>query len=725
MAMATHDSGARWKTFLSEAKEQEITLLLSRQTASPVIDVSFHELTGFDPEFAEDILISPRLIISSGHKILSEICRDRGVDLDAMIRLSDLPKDTMRPLREIGSRDIDKLRSLDVIVTKMSQLKPRIHLAVFQCETCGETQQIDQTNESELVEPIRCPPDTGCGASIRGTDSTRFNLVMNISRMINNQWLEIQELPENVPSGAQPSRAQVLLEGDLVNKHLPGQRITANVIPVVRSEIKKNKKTPMFDIIYHMVSSTHESVPFTEIKISDEERTQIEDVADTDNLLQLMGNSIAPSIFANDKLRLIKRSLALQLFGGVRRKTSDDNYLRGDIHILLMGDPGVAKSQLLSYMSNISPRGKFATGGGTTGAGLTAAAIRDTFGDGRFALEAGVLPLSDRGLAAIDEFDKISNEDKGSMHPAMEQQRIYVAKGGITATLPARCAILAAANPKGGRFTNRNENSSIMTSFEETGLPYPLASRFDLLWLIRDETETNTDTKIARHILDIRTSSVNENSSLDIDFESEQEKEDSIFSLGVDGKRHLTMEFLRKYVAFAKRNYFPNLNEKAKLAIEEYYVNVRNDTAKQDRSAGAFENEGEKDRVIPITARAIEALIRLTEAHARMHLKHVADETDANVALAVYKHWRDDSRIEDESELQSGVSASKRNINQSIRKIIRGICEERGGEAEITLIYNRARDFGLVESQVDDVISSMSINGEIYTPRGGTYRFAR
>tara|TARA_B100000575_G_scaffold81436_1_gene64056 strand:+ start:1338 stop:3515 length:2178 start_codon:yes stop_codon:yes gene_type:complete len=725
MAMATHDSGARWKTFLSQAKEEEITLLLSGQTPSPVVDVSFHELTGFDPEFAEDILISPRLIISSGHKVLSEICRDRGVDLDAMIRLSDLPKDTMRPLREIGSRDIDKLRSLDVIVTKMSQLKPRIHLAVFQCETCGETQQIDQTNESELVEPIRCPADTGCGASIRGTDSTRFNLVMNISRMINNQWLEIQELPENVPSGAQPSRAQVLLEGDLVNKHLPGQRITANVIPVVRSEIKRNKKTPMFDIVYHMVSSTHESVPFTEIKITDEEREQIEDVASMKNLLQLMGNSIAPSIFANDKLKLIKRSLALQLFGGVRRKTSDDNYLRGDIHILLMGDPGVAKSQLLSYMSNISPRGKFATGGGTTGAGLTAAAIRDTFGDGRFALEAGVLPLSDRGLAAIDEFDKISNEDKGSMHPAMEQQRIFVAKGGITATLPARCAILAAANPEGGRFSNRNENSSIMTSFKETKLPYPLASRFDLLWLIRDETETATDTKIARHILDIRTSSVNENRSQDIEFDIDQKEQGDIFSTGVDGKKHLTMEFLRKYVAFAKRNYFPNLNEKAKMAIEEYYVSVRNDTAKQDRSAGAFENDGEKDRVIPITARAIEALIRLTEAHARMHLKDVADETDAGVALAVYKHWRDDSKIEDESELQSGVSASKKNANQTIRRVIREICMERGGEAEINQIYNRAIDIGISESQVDDVISSMSINGEIFSPRGGTYSFVR
>ena len=728
MAMATHDSGARWKTFLSEAKEQEITLLLSKQTASPVIEVSFHDLTGFDPEFAEDILSSPRLIISSGHKVLSEICRDRGVDLDAMIRLSDLPRDTMRPLRDIGSRDIDKLRSLDVIVTKMSQLKPRIHLAVFQCETCGNTQQVDQTNESELVEPIRCPPDTGCGASIRGTDSTRFNLVMNVSRMINNQWLEIQELPENVPSGAQPSRAQVLLEGDLVNKHLPGQRITANVIPVVRSEIKRNKKTPMFDIIYHMVSSTHESVPFTEIKISDEEREQIEDVAAMENLMQVMQNSIAPSIFANDKLKLIKRSLALQLFGGVRRKTSDDSYLRGDIHILLMGDPGVAKSQLLGYMSNISPRGKFASGGGTTGAGLTAAAIRDTFGDGRFALEAGVLPLSDRGLAAIDEFDKISNEDRSSMHPAMEQQRIFVAKGGITATLPARCAVLAAANPEGGRFSNRNERSSIMTSFKETGLPYPLASRFDLLWLIRDETEVTTDTKIARHILDIRTSSVSENRSQEIDYEPDQSDGDEIFSVGVDGKKHLTIEFLRKYVAFAKRNYFPTLNDKAKLAIEQYYVNIRNETSKQDRSAGNYESEGDKDRVIPITARAIEALIRLTEAHARMHLKEIADEDDAKVALAVYKHWREDSKIEDESELHSGVSASKRSANQTnqtIRKVIREICMERGGSAGIDQIYNRAIDLGITEPQVDEVISSMSISGEIFSPRGGTYSFVR
>ena len=182
------------------------------------------------------------------------------------------------------------------------------------------------------------------------------------------------------------------------------------------------------------------------------------------------------------------------------RKLNDKTRSRGDIHILLMGDPGVAKSQLLSFIPALSPRGRFATGGGVSGAGLTAAAVRDAFGDGRFALEAGVLPLSDRGLAAIDEFDKISPDDKRMMHPAMEQQKVHVAKGGITATLHSRCSILAAANPKEGRFTKRGINTSVIRSFKETGLPPPLASRFDIIWMIRDEVRIHDDELSLIHI---------------------------------------------------------------------------------------------------------------------------------------------------------------------------------------------------------------------------------
>jgi len=716
--MAAHDSSARWRTFLTEAKEDRILLLLSKQ-APPYLEIPFHELQAFDPEFADDVLEHPRQILDRGSQTLIEICRERGEDIDAVLRVGELPRDSRRPLRDIGTSDIERLRSVDAIITKISDLKPRLHVAVFTCEACGNTIEVSQRNERELVEPLRCPADSGCGGSRNSKENpTRFNLVVNISRMVNNQWIEIQELPENVPSGAQPSRGSVLVEGDQVNQHLPGERIVANVMPVVRSEVRRNKKTPMFDIIYHLVSSEHESTPFNEIKISEEDREQIIEISRRDDLIRLMQQSIAPSIFATGVMHYVKRSLALQLFGGVSRLNPDRTRSRGDIHILLMGDPGVAKSQVLNYMSKLSPRGKLASGGGVSGAGLTAAAVRDAFGDGRFALEAGVLPLSDRGLAAIDEFDKISEEDRKVMHPAMEQQMIHVAKGGITATLPSRCAILAAANPKEGRFSKRGPNQSVMRSYNETGLPPPLASRFDIIWMIRDEVRVEDDERIARHILDMRTQGVSESKVEGaLDLNPTEEQKDQIYDKSVDNTEHFTLEFLRKYIAYAKRNIHPDLDENARAEILSYYTDER-------QSYGRDDQMGESE-VIPITARALEALIRLTEAHARMHLRDIASSEDAKVALAVFRHWREESGIEDESELHSGISASARTTNTIVRSILRDICSEGDGTANITEIYNRASVRKIPETTVDNVLSHLRMSGEVFSPRNDVYQFAR
>jgi len=588
-------------------------------------------------------------------------------------------------------------------------------MAVFVCEECGQSIEVDQKNERELIEPLRCP---NCERTTRGKDPTRFNLVVNISRMVNNQWIEIQELPENVPSGAQPTRGSVLVEGDQVNRHLPGERIVANLMPVVRSEVRSRKKTPMFDIIYHLISSEHENTPFNEIKISEEERDDIIEISQREDLMRLMQQSIAPSIFATGVMHYVKRSLALQLFGGVRRVNPDRTRLRGDIHILLMGDPGVAKSQLLDYMSKLSPRGKLASGGGVSGAGLTAAAVRDAFGDGRFALEAGILPLSDRGLAAIDEFDKISDDDRRTMHPAMEQQQIHVAKGGITATLPARCAILAAANPKDGRFSKRGPNQSVMRSYNETGLPPPLASRFDIIWMIRDEIRVEDDERIARHMLKTRTKGVSESKIEEsLELNPMEGQKDQIFATGVDDTEHLTLEFLRKFIAYAKRNIHPDLNKDAKARLLEYYTDERQSFGREDQM-------GESE-VIPITPRALEALIRLTEAHARMHLREVATADDADVALAVFRHWREESGIEDESELYSGVSARVRNANAVVRQLVRDICVERDGKAHLDEINSRAASTNIPETTVDEVLSRMRMSGELFSPRNDEYSFAR
>ena len=714
--MAAHDASGRWRTFLEEMKDQQIMTLLTGQSNYPFLNIPFHELQTFDPDFAEDILEFPKSILSSGSNTLVEICRERGEEVDATLRVGDLPRDSRRLLRDIGSSDVDKLRSVDVIVTKVSEIKPRIHKAVFRCESCGNHIELSQDNERELKEPLACPAnEDGCGSK---KPETRFDLVLMSSSLVNNQWIEIQEQPENVPSGAQPSRSRVLIEGEQVNKHLPGERVTVNVIPVVRSEVKRNKKTPMFDIIYHLVSSEHESTPFTEITISDDDRDRIIEVSHTEELLSLVQRSIAPSVFATGILGHVKRSLALQLFGGVSRLNSDKTRTRGDIHILLMGDPGVAKSQLLSFISELSPRGRLATGGGVSGAGLTAAAVRDAFGDGRFALEAGVLPLSDRGLAAIDEFDKISEDDRRMMHPAMEQQRVYVSKGGIQATLNSRCAILAAANPKDGRFSKRGINQSVMRSFKETGLPPPLASRFDIIWMIRDEIRVRDDERIARHILETKTSGksetmLEESSTL----ENMEVDPEQVFS--GEGNEHLTQNFLRKYIAFSKRTIHPQLSDEAKSEILEYYTNERQNFGREDQ----FQADQDSESIIPITARALEALIRLTEAHARMHLRDIATSDDAKVALAVFKHWREESGIEDESELHSGVSPRTRSNNSAIRQIVRDLCSEHDGTAEKSQIYNVAISRSISEDEVDRVISKMLTSGELYSPGFDKFSF--
>jgi len=696
--------------------------LLSRQSNFPFLSIPFHELQTFDPDFAEDILQYPKQVLSAGSKTLMEICRERGEEIDALLRVGELPGDTRMPLREIGSSDIDKLRSVDVIVTKISEIKPRIHRAVFRCESCHAEIEVDQLNERELKEPLKCPDTDGCGLP---KSQTRFDLILISSRMVNNQWIEIQEQPEYVPSGAQPRRGMVLIEGDQVNKHLPGERITANVIPVVRSEVRNRKKTPMFDVIFHLISSEHESTPFTEISIDEEDSDRILEVSKRDDLMYLIQRSIAPSIFATGILGHVKRSLALQLFGGVSRRLNDKTRSRGDIHILLMGDPGVAKSQLLTFISDLSPRGRFATGGGVSGAGLTAAAVRDAFGDGRFALEAGVLPLSDRGLAAIDEFDKISPEDRRMMHPAMEQQKVHVAKGGITATLHSRCAILAAANPKDGRFSKRGPNQSVMRSFQETDLPLPLASRFDIIWMIRDEVRIHDDEKIARHILNNRTSGKSE-SIMDnsIELSTSDLEEESFIVTSENGEEHLTQNFLRKYIAFAKRTIHPQLDEESKNAILKYYTEERQSFGREDQSASQYESDQGKDTVIPITARALEALIRLTEAHARMHLQEVATVENANVALAVFRHWREESGIEDESELHSGVSVRARSNNSAIMNMVRDLCSEKG-EADLVEIYNLALPRKISEDKVNRVISKMLQNGELFESSTDKYRFAR
>lgn len=712
------DSNARWRTLLQEQFAREIQILASSWPEQQVMILKFSDIQGWDPTFAQALIEYPKPILRAGTESLRALCSEAGHEIDPTLRIIELPADCKRPLREVGSTDIDQLISSEVVITKVSELKPRIYHAIFRCAVCNFTTEMAQLNELELVEPVVCDDLAGgCGRSPGGKDGTRFELVQDNISLVDNQWIEIQELPENVSGGAQPARATVLAEGDLANKLLPGMRVTVNLVPFIRTEKTRTGKTPMFNIYHSLVSAEQENTPFHEIVISEEDQEAIKKISKRGDLQKLLTNSIAPSIFGAGKLQMVKRSLVMQLFSGVSRKYPDGTRARGDIHILLMGDPGVAKSQLLSYMAQISPRGKYASGGGISGAGLTAAAVRDAFNDGRFSLEAGILVLADSGLAAIDEFDKMGNDDRAKMHEAMEQQRIHISKGGINATMRTRCSVLAAANPRHGRFSQRAQSGiDISPMFEEVDLPPALMSRFDIIWLLRDDVIKEQDTQIAEHILANRSSGVSETlieEGREID--PRLNEDEGALKKGYSGEDQLTISMFQKYVAWAKRTIHPVLTDEGQKKLVEFYLETRTKNAEEDNS-------------VPITARALEALVRLAEANARMRLSQKATVEDADQALAMFRNWRYELMGDefDEGTMITGRSVKRRAADQMVLEVVKNLS---GGKQDFDVpegdILNEMARHDFDEYEVEDALSKLSMRSEIYSPGAGRWRLVR
>jgi len=714
MALQMEDLGSRWETFFQEVKSQEIQLLTNN---SIEFRLRFNDIQSWDPDFAKRILVDPRRILGTGKRILSQRCKENGLSISPDILLEHLPPDVDSDLRDIGSDDLNRLRSVNVVITKVSEIRPRIYEATWTCDSCGGDTMVRQENELELKEPLIC---SGCELPASGAGSTRFTLNNDRCTWINNQYLEIQELPERVKGSGQPSRGKVLIEGILCNRYLPGERVTANLIPYTQAGYHRNRKSSMFEIVYSLHSAIRESTPFTDMQPSEEEKKEIKKVAERPDLMQIMQGSIAPSIIdVTAKLKQIKRSLVMQLFGGVSRINADGTRNRGDIHILLMGDPGVAKSQLLTYMSKLAPRARFASGGNISAAGLTAAAIRDSFGDGRFTLEAGVLPLADLGIACIDEIDKISKEDKGSLHEAMEQQQISVSKGGITTQLRARCAVLSAANPEKGTF-DVGPNQNLMYAFNQTGLPIPLATRFDIIWLIKDQVHEDNDASIAKHIMASRITGVPESKVEENTFENPVMKDEEVtYKKNTNGSEYLSVPFLRKYIAYAKTNHSPVLTDEAKTMILEYYKEARTQYGKD---SNALANSRE-EQPIPISARALESLIRLAEAHARMHLRDDVTGEDAGMAIAIFSHWREEEGVGSEAEMATGSSYGQAQMNRMVMKIVRDIVSETGENAMTSDVYSRAKAMGIDDlDAVDRTLQVLNQDTQILMPRPGQWR---
>jgi replicative DNA helicase Mcm len=412
----------------------------------------------------------------------------------------------------------------------------------------------------------------------------------------------------------------------------------------------------------------------------------------------------------------IKDALVLQLFGGVAKDTPG-SHSRGDIHILLIGDPGTGKSQLLRYISKIAPRGIFTSGKSASAAGLTATAVKDEL-DGRWTIEGGALVLADRGIACIDEIDKMREDDRVAIHEAMEQQSISFAKAGITATLMTRCSLLAAANPKEGRFTDDKSYP------EQINLLPTLLSRFDLIFPIIDRPQEDKDYRLASQILDSHRAgemrrNIEENKDVDYDLE---EAEGIMRS-----EPPIPVELMQKYIAYAKRNIYPVIIDDVKERLLNYYVNQR----MAGKAKGDEEEEIER---IALTPRQLEGLIRLSEASAKLRLSSIVEMEDCQRAIDLFSEYlervaRDKTGRLDIDTIMSGVSARKRSFGKIMRTTIQEITRnpdiDTAQGVHASDIKREAVTAGIPDDEIDDLISKLLSSGEIFSPTHDYYRLTK
>lgn len=653
-----------WEEFFTEPGHYRKKVLETAQTGNDLA-IDYKAVERFDLDLADDLVDNPRKILQAAEKALHEADLPVAIKDDIKVRVTNLPAEDEYLVRDLRSRHLKRLISVDGIIRKATRVRPHIDNAVFECQRCGEYQQIEQPL-TKLKQPFMCR-----GCERKGP----FELLKDESILVDKQKISIQELPEDLRGGAQPSSITAYVAGDLAGTAHPGNRVKLNGAYSSMEATKGNKKLPHLDTYIDTNNLEIQEKEYRELNISPEDRKKIRELKNSSTIVSDIVDSIAPSIYGYDD---IKESIALQLFGGIMKTAPDGAHLRGDIHILLIGDPGIGKSQLLRYVKEIAPRGVYASGKSSSAAGLTAAAVKDNFGEGQWTIEAGALVLADKGVACIDELDKMRDEDRSALHEALEQQQLSIAKAGITTTMRTQCSLLAAANPKYGRYDMHEPLA------DQLNLEPALVSRFDLIFPLRDEANATQDNHIAEHIL------------------KNHKGQDTA------PKPVIEPDLLRKYIASAK-TLKPHLSTDAEEVLKEFYTSVRQ------------EGDG-NDSPIPITARQLEALIRLAEASARMKHSSVVEEEDAKTAVRLVRTTLRQVGLDPETgefdidNIATGMSKSQREKILLIKSYIR---EHQGAGKGVSIedLFAAMEETGMTRKYVKDKLRMMrEETGDIYHP---------
>jgi len=590
--------------------------ILERETMALNLDCS--NLAAFDPELYKQLVAYPQEIIPIFDIVVNDeanyLLRQDGRDLlEERVQVRTYNLTSKRHMRDLNPSDIDCMVAIQGMVTRCSGIIPDLKAAFFKCLMCGHSPEMQYIDRGRIQEPPIC---------LRPQCAAKFSMQLEHNRctFANRQQVKMQETPDEMPEGETPHTVNLCMFDDMVDIAKPGDRVeVTGVYRAVPMKSNPNRRTlkavykTYIDVIHVRkddssrmrnesqndgVQKTGDGSTQKDYQESDSStvwtETQLakfKEISQGPDIYDTLVESFAPSIWEMDD---IKKGILCLLFGGANQDGAGQNgKFRGEINVLLVGDPGVSKSQLLSYVHKIAPRGIYTSGRGSSAVGLTAYVTRD-METREMVMESGALVLSDKGVCCIDEFDKMSEGARSTLHEVMEQQTVSVAKAGIICTLNARTSVLASANPIGSRY---NPNMSVVENIQ---LPPTLLSRFDLIYLLLDKADQSRDRRLAHHLVSLH-------------FAVQPEKPEAA----------LTRSDLTEYLSYARTVCHPKLSEDAATDLVEGYVEMR--------------RLGGHKRVITATPRQLESLIRLSEALARMRLSNVVERSDVKEALRLMK----------------------------------------------------------------------------------------
>lgn len=666
------------RSFRTEMEEQKYRKRLSQMalTGSKSLIIDFEDLMAFDSELAREIVNNPDEALRYANASVLEQMRVEDPEYaeqagEFFVRFRGLPE--RLSLRRIRADHIGKLVMIDAIIVRATPVQPLVVKAAFRCRRCNEITFVDQKGPLMRV-PLFC---ANCKAR-------QFDFDEKESSFMDSQEIRAQEKPEELPPGQLPRSIDVTLRDDLVDTARPGDR--ASITGIVRAQQTMASRRGGLRTFELYLDANYVDVSGREaeiLEITPEEERYLKALSKDPWILNRLKMSIAPSIYGYED---VKEAILYLLHGGVRKELPDGINLRGDMNVLLVGDPGTAKSALLQYVARVAPRGLYTSGRGSTAAGLTAAVIRERAGG--MALEAGALVLADKGVCSIDEIDKMRPEDRVAIHEAMEQQTVSVAKGGIVATLNARASVLAAANPALGRYDPYRNVS------ENINLPITILSRFDLIFVFRDMPDEELDRRMSDHIL----------------------RTHQIRATPMPEASPLPPEILRKYISYARR-IAPTLTDEAIRELKDFYLKMR-------------ATSGASDSPIAITPRQLEALIRISEARAKCFLRDKVTAEDAKAAIRLMTISLQHVGIDvatgkiDIDVIMTGKPKSLRDRMQAVMGEIAKEEKEYGAADEGMLKEALASQYGMSESEVASVLNQLVKEGIIYSPKPGQYKRA-